>query len=94
MTKYAARVTEVLRRRIHTVGEIHDGVVRPVADLPLPDRIEIALDGEPDDACMMYRYTDAGEFCGDTWHESLASAIAQAAFEYGLTEQDFSRVDE
>ena len=41
---------------------------------------------------MLYRYTDTGEFCGDTWHESLGDAFAQAEYEYGLSERDFVQV--
>ncbi len=43
---------------------------------------------------MMYRYTDAGEICGDTWHPNLMDAFAQAEFEYGLSERDFSLLPE
>jgi hypothetical protein len=42
---------------------------------------------------MMYRYTHDGQFCGDTWHETLAAAFEQAEFEYGLTPGDFQLVD-
>jgi hypothetical protein len=33
--------------------------------------------------CMMYRYRANGEFCGDTWHQSVEDAKLQAQFEYG-----------
>ncbi len=92
MTKYVARVKEVLRPGIHKWATIRDGRPVPVADMPLPNRVEIELDCGPDQPCMMYRYTDAGEFCGDTWHENLKSAFAQAAFKYGLSERDFVRI--
>ncbi len=42
---------------------------------------------------MMFRYTSSGEFCGDTWHETLEDAIAQAGYEYGLSEQDFRAME-
>jgi hypothetical protein len=32
---------------------------------------------------MLYRYTATGAFAGDTWHQSLNDATAQAQFEYG-----------
>lgn len=70
---------------------IRDGQPVPVADLPLPDRVEIELDEGPDRPCMMYRFTDTGEFCGDTWHENLGKALAQSEYEYGLSERDFAR---
>ncbi len=92
--KYVARVIRVLHPGIHKIGTIRDDRPESVADMPLPNRVEIELDGGPDQGCMMYRYTDAGEFCGDTWHENLNEAIAQAEFEYGLGKQDFVLLSE
>jgi hypothetical protein len=34
---------------------------------------------------LMYRFTNSGEFCGDTWHRTIADADKQAAYEYGST---------
>ena len=69
------------------------GCLKPVAEMPLPDRVEIELDGEPGQPCIMYRYTQAGEFCGDTWHETFQAAFEQAEYEYGLSERDFRPAD-
>lgn len=93
-TKYVARVEQVLRGGIHTIGAIVNGEIFPIANLPAPSRVEIELDGERDESCSMCRYTDAGEFCGDTWHESLDAAFEQALFEYGLTASDFRKVED
>ncbi|HEY3322431.1 MAG TPA: hypothetical protein VGP72_18355 [Planctomycetota bacterium] len=90
--KYVARVTKVLHTGIHTVGGVRDGKIETVANLPLPTFVEIELDAGPDGPCMFYRYTDDGQFCGDTWHQTLADAFEAAAFEYGLTENDFKEV--
>jgi hypothetical protein len=87
-----ARVKKIVRQGIHTVGAAVNGEVTAVADMPLPDRIEIELDGSETQPCMMYRYTDDNQFCGDTWHETLAAAFQQAEFEYGLTRNDFELV--
>jgi len=57
--------------------------------MPLPSRVEIWLKGEFNKPCMMYRFTDSNDFCGDTWHESLDAAFRQADFEYGLSPSDF-----
>lgn len=94
MTKYVARVAEVLRSGSHGVTTLEEGEVVPVADLPLPSRVEIHLEGGREDPCTMLRYTDADEFCGDTWHECLEDAFSQAEFEYGLSESDFEEVEE
>jgi hypothetical protein len=90
--KYVARVKDILRPGVHKVGEIVNGEVSHVADMPRPARIEIEPEN-PDGPFFMYRYTAAGEPCGDTWHPTLEEAFAQAAFEYELTEHDFLRVE-
>jgi hypothetical protein len=92
--KYVARVKQVLKTGIHQIGTIEGDDIVPVADMPLPTRIEIELEGGPDEPCMMFRYNDAGEDCGDTWHENLAQAFDQARFEYGLSEPDFFAAEE
>lgn len=84
-----ARVTVVLHPEIHKLGTIRDGRPEPVADMPLPNRVEIEIEDGPDQHCMMYRYTDADDYCGDTWHENLKAAFDMAEFEYGLSEEDF-----
>jgi hypothetical protein len=91
-TKLMARVGRVLRPGINKIGTIVDGKMLPVAELPLPSRVEIELKGGRNEPCMMLRYTDADEFCGDTWHETLKDALSQAEYEYGLVESDFKEV--
>ena len=78
---------------IHKIGEIRDDKIVPTEDLPLPVRVEIEVE-DPKKPCMMFRYTKAGEFCGDTWHEDLENAFSQAEYEYGLLEKDFIEVIE
>jgi hypothetical protein len=34
---------------------------------------------------LMFRFTNSGEFCGDSWHKTLADASATAADEFGST---------
>jgi hypothetical protein len=43
---------------------------------------------------MIYRYTDGDDFCGDTWHQNLEDAFAAAKEEYGLSEKDFTVVED
>ena len=90
--RYVATVTRVLRQGIHTRGAIVHGELKTVGAMPLAERVEIELDGTEMQPCMMYRYTNDGQFCGDTWHETLAAAFQQAEFEYGLTRSDFQLV--
>jgi hypothetical protein len=93
MTKYVARVTEVLRSGIHKMATLKGNEEITLVDLPLPNRVEIELESGRDSPCMMYRYTNADEFCGDTWHENLEAAFAVAKLEYGLIEADFTEVE-
>ena len=86
--KLVAHVRKVSETGIHGIGAIQDGEVSRVGDLPLPGRVVIELEDDGV-ACMMYRFTKSGEFCGDTWHENLENAYSQAAFEYGLSKDDF-----
>ena len=89
--KYVARPKEFRRPGMHTIGRIGGGELIRGDAMPLPDLVEI--EPEPGkECCMMYRYTDAGLFCGDTWHEDLDAAFAQAEREYGLTVSDFHQV--
>jgi hypothetical protein len=91
MTKYTARISRILQHGIHKIGRVTaDGRLTAGDPLPVPDRVEIRLETGADGPCLMVRYTDSGRFCGDTWHKSLGDAFAQAAFEYGLCEADFS----
>lgn len=90
MAKLVASVTRVLRPGIHKSGSVREGELQAEGDFPLPDRVEIEMDGGRRDPCMMYRYRDDGAFCGDTWHETLDAAFDAAESEYGLTEDDFS----
>lgn len=89
--KYTARVRQVLHPGIHYTAKLQGGRPERVADLPSPDFVEIEF-GQTEGSCTLYRFTDSGEFCGDTWHETLAEAFAQAEYEYGLAERDFTTV--
>jgi hypothetical protein len=60
----------------HTAGYPLD----PQKLLPLPDVVLLEAGGGP--GAMLFRYTARGEFAGDTWHETVADAKAQAVYEY------------
>ncbi len=92
--KYIATVNKVLSEGIHMTGTIENNVLKELSNLPLPDYVEIILTGTVTEPCMMYRWTNCGDFCGDTWHENFQRAISQASYEYGLSESDFSLVED
>jgi hypothetical protein len=62
-------------RTVHTVGLPG----RPQQLMPIPQLvvIEVGTDG-----VYLFRFTAGGADGGDTWHESVDDAKAQAAFEY------------
>ena len=49
-------------------------------ELPLADLLYLEVDTS---SAMLFRYTRASEFGGDTWHETPEDAYDQATFEYG-----------
>ena len=92
-TKYGANVERVLRDGIHFVGEIVDGEAVEKYAMPQPKRVEIKYDDQSG-GWFLFRWTDERTFCGDTWHLSLEEAIGQAESEYGLSADDFERIED
>jgi hypothetical protein len=76
--RLVARVGEVAGERLatHTTGFPLD----PAKMLPMPDVVLLETGNGP--GAMLFRYTARGESGGDTWHESVGDAKAQAAYEY------------
>jgi hypothetical protein len=61
------------------LGSPRGGGTRPVGELVARLIIEPQLDN-----WVLYRLDDRGGFVGDTWHGTLADAIAQAKKEFGV----------
>ena len=59
----------------HAVG-LPDG---PQALLPFAELLVIETSR---DGVYLFRYTADGEFCGDSWHQSIEDAKDQAEYEY------------
>ena len=66
------------RKATHTGG--HQAISEEKM-LPIADVLLLITDDDP--GAMLFRYTTAAEFGGDTWHESADAARAQATEEYG-----------
>jgi hypothetical protein len=86
--KYIANITTVLHKDIHKIGTIINKEIVPIKDMPLAERIELE-ENKNNYSCMIIRFTKDGQFCGDTWHENIDDAFAQAKYEYGLERSDF-----
>ncbi len=52
-----------------------------------PATVEIV---EEAGAAYLLRFNTSGEYVADTWHEDGAAAKAQAAFEYGIGDDDWA----
>ena len=66
------------RKSTHTGGQI---AITEDKMLPVADVLLLIVDDDP--GAMLFRYTTAGEFGGDTWHPTVEAARAQAEYEYG-----------
>jgi hypothetical protein len=90
--QYVARVTQFLRPGIHKLGGIRGDSPEVVGDMQLPDRVEFKLDGEPDEPCMIYRYTDSGDFLRRHMASEPRRCICCSRREYGLSAEEFTLV--
>jgi hypothetical protein len=88
--KYTARVKQVLVSGIHKWARRDSAGQVQNVDMPNPDYVVIDAGTGDNTSCMMYRCKDDGTFCGDTWHEDVASAKHQAEREYGLADGDWA----
>jgi hypothetical protein len=70
----------------HLLWDTKDAVAIPV-DRPV--RAEIV---EESGAALLLRLDARGDCVADTWHEDVAAAKSQAAFEYGIYDADWVRV--
>jgi hypothetical protein len=66
------------RKATHTGGHI---AIAEDKMLPVADVLLLIVDDDP--GAMLFRYTTAGEFGGDTWHPTVEAARTQAEYEYG-----------
>lgn len=62
-------------RTRHTVGD------HPLVGTRLPPPRTLLIEERPD-GYFLLRYSESGEFAGDTWHIALEDAMDQAKFEF------------
>jgi hypothetical protein len=58
----------------------------------LPPARWIAITGSESAGFSLDRFSDRGEFAGDTWHPTIEEARAQAAYEYPTTVLNWTSV--
>jgi len=71
----------------HKLGALGPNGHETTGDLPVALRVEIVTTG---DGIYLIRYGKDGEFCGDTWHQSIDEAKEQACFEFNISANDWS----
>ena len=54
----------------------------------MPDAAWVVIEGM-DGSCSLVRYSNIGEFAGDTWHETVEGAQRQARFEVDIGDCDW-----
>jgi hypothetical protein len=59
----------------------------------MPSTRHIIL-AEHSDGPLIYRYSEDWKFAGDTWHRSVADAIHQIEFEFGVSELQWRTISE
>lgn len=80
------RYVQAVRLRPGAPGRTKHSIGLPVdlggGPMPMADASFVVLARTPD-GYFLERYTETGEFAGDTWHQTLADALGQADWEYG-----------
>lgn len=89
--KLKAKVEFVTGNASAFLGEIKDGVPVEREKLATPSSIVIQKE---DEGFLLLRYDALGEWVGDTWHESIEAAKAQAKFEFDVNEGDWQTCDD
>lgn len=56
---------------------------------PTNERARLTIE-EGQEGPLLLRHDKDGYFCGDTWHESVEMAIAQAQVEFEVAAEDWS----
>ena len=82
MTKLRALVREIKGATNHTVAS-------PEGPVTCPEPTCVVVE-EQEGAFYLFRYSSDGECVADTWHLTVDEAKAQAEFEYGIKEGDWT----
>jgi len=65
------------------------GLTRHIGLPPTKEPARLTIE-EGEEGVFLFRHDEDGEFCGDTWHESVEDATAQARAEFEVTAEDWS----
>lgn len=86
-----ARVRNVTGATRHYRAHIAQSEVIRDELMPAPEWVEIR---PADGAFYLLYFSEAGDCLTDTWHQTLAQAKAQAAFEFAIEDADWEQLSE
>lgn len=86
--KLRAMVRQATGNTKHTLGIL--GPNRPEVESELPNALTVVIEAN-DEGILLLRFDKCGEFCGDTWHQSIDEAMEQAHFKFGISTSDWSK---
>ena len=93
MARRIARVKERIEETLHYEGA-PPGVLKEDFERTLLQAADWVLMDLNKDGVFLIRYSDGGEFGGDTWAPNREVAVEVAADEFGLNESDWIEVPE
>jgi len=88
--KYEAKINTATGSVKHTLGVLGMNGPKTIEDFPVAVRLEISVSK---DGVFLFRFDQNGDFCGDTWHQTIEKAKDQARFEFKVTEDDWHAVE-
>lgn len=88
--KYEAKINTATGSVKHTLGVLGVNGPETTVDFPIAVRLEISVS---EDGILLLRFDRNGDYCGDTWHQTIEEAKDQARFEFNVTEDDWRTVE-
>lgn len=88
--RFEAKVATATGSVKHTFGVLGVNGPETTDGFPVAVRLEISVS---EDGVFLLRFDQNGDFCGDTWHQTIKDAKDQAQFEFNVTEVDWRTVE-
>ncbi len=92
-------VKKLVGRRIRLGGQPHSGWLPKGAAMPPPTpevviTVDFVIVQEGPGSYFLESSVRSGDYGGDSWHSSLDDALHQAEFEYGITKDEWTDVED
>jgi hypothetical protein len=76
-----AKISETSERSKHSLAELRPSGPEAMMAFPAAASLEIVQEVH---GYLLIRYDSGGQYCGDTWHQTVEEAKAQAMFEFSV----------